>query len=73
MRQNFLINKEVKKKYLKFIKSQEVLSEPFRDKEAQLNDFYLPIADFIKKYCKKNVPIIPWKYRYNNNSTMCCT
>ena len=49
MRQNFLINKEVKKKYLKFIKSQEVLSEPFRDKEAQLNDFYLPIADFIKK------------------------
>ena len=39
MKQNVLIDKEVKKKYLNFIKSQEVLSEPFRDKEGQLNDF----------------------------------
>ena len=30
----------VKEKYLKFIKSQEVLSEPFRDKIDQLNNFY---------------------------------
>ncbi len=58
MRQNVLISKEVKKKYLNFIKSQEALSEPFRDKESQLNDFYLPIAELIKKNCKKNISII---------------
>ena len=58
MKQNVLIDKEVKKKYLNFLKSQEILSEPFRDKEGQLNDFYLPIADFIKKNCKKNISII---------------
>ena len=34
----------VKKKYLKFLKSQEVLSEPFRDKIGQLNKFYLPLT-----------------------------
>ena len=38
------IYKKVKKKYLKFVKSQEVLSEPFRDKISQLNKFYLPIS-----------------------------
>ena len=32
---------KIKNKYLKFIKSQEVLSEPFRDKIGQLNNFYL--------------------------------
>ena len=37
----------VKKKYLRFIKSQEVLSEPFRDKIGQLNNFYLPISKMI--------------------------
>ena len=30
---------KVKKKYLKFIKSQEALSEPFRDKISQLREF----------------------------------
>ena len=49
MKQNVLVDKEVKKKYLNFIKSQEVLSEPFRDKERQLNNFYLPMAKLIKK------------------------
>ena len=34
----------VKKKYLKFLKSQEVVSEPFRDKLSQLNNFFLPIS-----------------------------
>ena len=58
MKQNVLIDKEVKKKYLNFIKSQEVLSEPFRDKEGQLNDFYLPIAELIKKKFKKKTSII---------------
>ena len=47
----------VKKKYLKFLTSQEVMSEPFRDKLGQLNKFYLPISkmiaeDYLKK--KKN-------------------
>jgi D-glycerate 3-kinase len=45
---------EVKKKYLKFIKSQEVLSEPFRDKLKQLNNFYLPISQTIYKNYLKN-------------------
>ena len=30
----------VKKIYLKFLKSQEVVSEPFRDKLGQLNNFF---------------------------------
>ena len=40
------------KKYLKFLKSQEVLSEPFRDKIGQLNNFYLPISK-MQKVIKK--------------------
>ncbi len=40
---------KIKKKYLKFIKSQEVLAEPFRDKVGQLDNFYLPISDKIYK------------------------
>ena len=48
---------KVKKKYLKFLSSQEVMTEPFRDKLGQLNKFYLPISkmiaeDYLKK--KKN-------------------
>ena len=35
---------KIKKKYLNFLESQEVMSEPFRDKLAQLNKFYLPIC-----------------------------
>ena len=46
---------EVKKKYLKFLSSQEVMSEPFRDKLGQLNKFYLPICKMIKEeFLKKN-------------------
>ncbi len=37
----------VKKIYLKFLKSQEVVSEPFRDKVGQLNNFFLPISEKI--------------------------
>ena len=37
----------IKKKYLKFLKSQEVVSEPFRDKLGQLNNFFLPISEKI--------------------------
>ena len=43
----------VKKKYLKFIKTQEVLSEPFRDKINQLKNFYIPISKMIVKNYKK--------------------
>ncbi len=45
---------KVKKKYLRFLTSQEVMSEPFRDKLGQLNKFYLPISKMIAKdYFKK--------------------
>ena len=45
---------KVKKKYLRFLTSQEVMSEPFRDKLGQLNKFYLPISKMISKdYLKK--------------------
>ena len=43
------IYQRVKNNYLKFIKSQEVLSEPFRNKIGQLNNFYLPISKMIYK------------------------
>ena len=43
---NFL---KTKKKYLKFLNSQEVMSEPFRDKLGQLKKFYLPISKMIKE------------------------
>ncbi len=39
-----LVYQKIKNKYLKFLKSQEVLSEPFRDKIGQLNKFYLPLT-----------------------------
>ena len=45
---------KVKKKYLRFLTSQEVMSEPFRDKLGQLNKFYLPMSKMIAKdYLKK--------------------
>ncbi len=39
----------VKKKYLKFLKSQEVVSEPFRDKLGQLKNFFIPISEKIHR------------------------
>ena len=44
---------KLKKKYLKYIKSQEAKSEPFRDKIVQLNNFYLPISQMIKETYSK--------------------
>ena len=41
---NFNNYKKLKIRYLKFLKSQEVLSEPFRDKLGQLDNFYLPLS-----------------------------
>ena len=50
---------KVKNKYLQFIKSQEVLSEPFRNKLGQLKNFFLPISKKIfEKKIKKNKTII---------------
>ena len=40
---------KIKKEYLKFLKSQEVRTEPFRDKLGQLNNFYLPISNKINR------------------------
>ena len=51
---NKLSFQKVKSKYLKFLKSQEVLSEPFRDKISQLNNFYQPISEMIYKNYIKN-------------------
>ena len=48
---------KVKEKYLRFIKSQEVLGEPFRDKLGQLNKFYLPISQIIYQGYLKNKKI----------------
>ena len=54
------------KKYLKFLNSQEVASEPFRDKLGQLNKFYLPISKMIAEdYLKKNKNNwLNWRPRY---------
>ena len=54
MRVENLKSKKLKDKYLKFLKSEEVLSEPFRDKIGQLNNFYLPISKMIYKTYLKN-------------------
>ncbi len=51
---------KVKRKYLKYLRSQEVMSEPFRDKMGQLNNFYFPICKMIQELFlkKKKTKII---------------
>ena len=49
MEDKLLNYQKVKKKYLKFLSSQEATSEPFRDKLGQLKNFYLPISKMISK------------------------
>ena len=44
----------LKKKYLTFLSSQEVQTEPFYDKLGQLKNFYLPICEKIYHDYKKN-------------------
>ena len=39
----------IKREYLRFLKSQEILSEPFRDKTGQLKNFFIPICENINK------------------------
>ncbi len=59
MEQSHYQLQKVRSKYLKFLNSQEVMSEPFRDKLGQLNKFYLPITKMIKEeYLKKKKTII---------------
>jgi len=47
----------LKKKYLSFLSTQEVQSEPFYDKLGQLKNFYLPICEKIYQDYKKNKKI----------------
>ena len=54
MKLSNLIYKKLKIKYLKFLNSQETLSEPFRDKTGQLDNFYLPISKKIYNSYVKN-------------------
>ena len=51
---------KIKSDYLKYLHSQEVTSEPFRDKLGQLKKFYLPISKMInEEYLKsKRVKVI---------------
>ena len=52
-------NQLLEKKYLDFLNSQEVYSEPFHSKLGQLNNYYLPICEKIfKKLRKKKIKII---------------
>ena len=49
----------IEKKYLSFLKSQEILSEPFRNKVGQLNNFFLPISQRIyEKFVRSKKTII---------------
>ena len=54
MKLDSLNYQKIKKKYLKFLKSQEIMSEPFRDKLGQLKKFYLPISKMIYEECSKS-------------------
>ncbi|MDC0426386.1 uridine kinase [Pelagibacteraceae bacterium] len=47
----------LKKKYLSFLYSQEVQTEPFYDKLGQFKNFYLPICEKIYQDYKKNKKI----------------
>ena len=48
------LNNKAKKKYLQFIKSQEVLSEPCRDKLDQFNKFFVHLSKKIYDHRIKN-------------------
>jgi len=54
MKAKFSDFSKAKEKYLKFIRSQEVPGEPFKNKLGQLNSFYIPISQMIYKNYSKN-------------------
>ena len=62
MRLSSLKYHKIKKRYLHYLKSQEVMSEPFRDKIGQLNKFYLTISRMIYDEHKKNILIIARRF-----------
>ena len=50
---------DLKKRYLKFIRKQEIAGEKFQDKQRQLKNFYIPICDrLLKIYNFKKKPLI---------------
>jgi D-glycerate 3-kinase len=50
---------KVKKSYLKYLRKQEVLGEPFHDKIGQLKNIYIPICSYIfKQYILSKKTII---------------
>ena len=50
---------DLKKKYFKFIKKQEISSEIFYDKSQQLKKFYLPFCyQIYKLYKTKNKSLL---------------
>ena len=53
MTPKYKIYKRLTKKYFKFLNSQEILSEPFRDKVGQLKNFYLPLSQKIFEFYSK--------------------
>ena len=72
MEDRFLNFNRIKKKYLRFLTSQEVMSEPFRDKLGQLNNFYLPISkmiaeDYLKKKKNKSNRFDRWPRNWEVN------
>jgi len=54
---NTITAKFLEKKYLYFLSSQEVRSEPFFNKIGQLKNFYIPICEKIYQDYKKNKKI----------------
>ena len=49
----------VKKKYLNFIKKQEISGERFIDKHKQLDNFYMPLSTkLFNQYKSKNGPFL---------------
>ena len=49
---------KIKEQYLKFLKSKEVKGKRFKDKIGQLNNFYIPICDYIHKKYKNKTLIV---------------
>ena len=47
MREQYSNFSKVTEEYLKFIKSQEISGEPFRNKLEQLKNFYIPLSKMI--------------------------
>ena len=54
MTEENLIFSKIKKKYLNFLRKQEVLGQPFYDKLGQFKNFYIPICNSIYKKFTKN-------------------